>query len=289
MKIIILQGLPASGKSTWAKEYVKTNPNTKRINKDLLRKMLDFSKWSKANEKTVLRVRNELIKLLLIKGNDVIVDDTNLAEKHIQTIAELAKSVSDTIGKKIELEINNQFLSVPVEECIKRDLKRPESVGKDVIMSMYEKYIRVKPTKLKQDTNLHRAIIVDIDGTLAYNDGHRGFFEWGKVGGDRVNTEIADLVNTLSEEYVVVVMSGRDSICRNETEKRLRDNDIHFDKLFMRKENDMRADEVIKKELFNDNVKGKYYVEFVLDDRNKVVNMWRELGLRCLQVAEGNF
>jgi adenylate cyclase class IV len=57
----------------------------------------------------------------------------------------------------------------------------------------------------------------------------------------------------------------------------------------MRKTGDNRPDNIVKKEIFDSNIKNNYYIEFVLDDRNKVVKMWRELGLTCLQVADGNF
>ena len=57
----------------------------------------------------------------------------------------------------------------------------------------------------------------------------------------------------------------------------------------MRKEGDNRPDEVVKEEIFNENIRGNYSVRFVLDDRSKVVDMWRQLGLKCLQVAEGDF
>ena len=57
----------------------------------------------------------------------------------------------------------------------------------------------------------------------------------------------------------------------------------------MRKTGDFRKDSIVKKELFDENVRGKYNIEFVLDDRNQVVEMWRSIGLVCLQVADGNF
>jgi len=57
----------------------------------------------------------------------------------------------------------------------------------------------------------------------------------------------------------------------------------------MRKDNDFRPDEEIKKEIYNNFIKDDYNIFFVLDDRTKVVNMWRSLGLTCLQVADGNF
>jgi hypothetical protein len=57
----------------------------------------------------------------------------------------------------------------------------------------------------------------------------------------------------------------------------------------MRKLNDNRPDDIIKKELYDQYIKGKYFVKFVLDDRDSVVRMWRNEGLLCLQVYYGNF
>ena len=57
----------------------------------------------------------------------------------------------------------------------------------------------------------------------------------------------------------------------------------------MRKNGYNKKDSIVKKEIFDEYIKDKYYVEFILDDRNQVVDMWREMGLTCLQVAEGNF
>jgi hypothetical protein len=57
----------------------------------------------------------------------------------------------------------------------------------------------------------------------------------------------------------------------------------------MRKQGDFRRDSIVKKEIYDNDIKGKFDVEFVLDDRQQVVDMWREIGLKCLQVAPGNF
>ena len=61
----------------------------------------------------------------------------------------------------------------------------------------------------------------------------------------------------------------------------------------MRITGDGRNDTIVKKELYEENIKGNYEILFVLDDRNSekypVVGMWRELGLTCFQVADGNF
>lgn len=67
------------------------------------------------------------------------------------------------------------------------------------------------------------------------------------------------------------------------------DNNIYYDELYMRTPGDMRKDFVIKKELYDAKIKNKYNVQFVLDDRNQIVDMWRGLGMTCLQVDYGNF
>jgi hypothetical protein len=59
--------------------------------------------------------------------------------------------------------------------------------------------------------------------------------------------------------------------------------------LFMRKNGDKRKDFIVKLEIFNEKVRNNFDVQFVLDDRNQVVKMWRELGLDCFQVADGDF
>ncbi|KKL16656.1 hypothetical protein LCGC14_2493350, partial [marine sediment metagenome] len=84
MKIIFyLKGIPTSGKSTWANEQMRKYPNRfKRINKDLLREMLNFSKFDIQKEKFLLNVRDYIIRLSLKKGFDIIVDDTNFSDKH---------------------------------------------------------------------------------------------------------------------------------------------------------------------------------------------------------------
>jgi tRNA uridine 5-carbamoylmethylation protein Kti12 len=81
MKLIFLAGLPACGKTSWAKEYQKNNPGTKRVNKDDLRSMIDDSVWSKSNEKTILSIQQSIVSDLLNK-HDVILDNTHLDKKH---------------------------------------------------------------------------------------------------------------------------------------------------------------------------------------------------------------
>lgn len=139
-------------------------------------------------------------------------------------------------------------------------------------------------------SELPKAIIVDIDGTLAKMNG-RGPFEWMRVGEDLVNEPIRHIVNLYQASgHTVIIFSGRDSVCREVTENWLSDNFIGYNSLFMRPQGNNEKDSIIKRRLFDENVNGKYDIQFVLDDRNQVVDMWRkDLGLTCLQVNYGDF
>lgn len=281
MKVIMLKGLPASGKTTWAKEIIDKNPNSyKRINKDELRAMLDNSHHSNDAEKFILKVRDALILMALEEGKHVIVDDTNLAPKHEERIRQLIK------GKAI-LEIKD-FTDVDLNTCIKRDLKRHASVGEGVIRGMYRQFLQ-KHHPYNEDISLPRAIIVDIDGTLAIMNG-RSPYDWLKVKEDRVNHTIKNIVDQYrTDKNSVILFSGRDAVCESLTREWLLENGIWYDALFMRPEGNGERDAIIKQRMFDENIRGKYYVEYVLDDRQQVVDMWRSLGLTCLQVAEGDF
>jgi hypothetical protein len=87
----------------------------------------------------------------------------------------------------------------------------------------------------------------------------------------------------------VILMSGREDKFRPETERWLNANDVVYSMLLMRKTGDFRKDAIVKRELYETHIKGKYQVFFVLDDRDQVVTMWREQGLVVFQVADGDF
>ena len=137
------------------------------------------------------------------------------------------------------------------------------------------------------------AWIVDIDGTLALR-GERGPFDWARVGEDLPNGPVITVVRALmAAGQEVRYMSGRMEQCRETTLAWLREHVMSSTlpaELWMRPDGDMRPDQVVKRELFEQHVQGVYEVEGVIDDRARVVRMWRdELGLTVLQCADGNF
>lgn len=143
-KLIYTLGLPASGKSTWAKQMVRENSNYKRVNKDDLRAMLDCSKWSKENEKFIVETQNLIIRKALLEGKSVIVDDTNFGSYHPLRFKGLVDEVNQIRGNNdVILECNMSFLSTPIELCISRDSQRMgvARVGREVIEKMYNQFI----------------------------------------------------------------------------------------------------------------------------------------------------
>jgi predicted kinase len=280
-RILILVGLPASGKSTFANNLLLAEPGCwVRSNKDSLREMAHASHWSKNNEKFILKLRDQIIMMAMADGKNVIIDDTNFG-KHINHIKDLVK------GQAI-VEINDSFLQVPVEECIRRDALRPKPVGKGVIMQMYRRYVQVATPPPVYDPNLPDAIVVDMDGTLSLLNG-RNPFDASTCDRDLPHQPVLDTVLLWQQSLSVIVVSGRTDDCRSQTEEWLTQYGVKPDLVLMRRVGDQRKDSIIKQEIFEQEILGRYNIKFVLDDRQQVVDMWRDLGLTVFQVAEGNF
>lgn len=141
-----------------------------------------------------------------------------------------------------------------------------------------------------------KAYLVDIDGTVALRDESRpdcrGPFDWHRVGEDQPNERVIEVVRALHDpERMMIFISGRSGECVDATMWWLSTyvGDEMIDMLIMRLAGDNRPDEVVKRELYYRYVEPLFDVIAVFDDRNKVVKMWRELGLTVLQVADGDF
>lgn len=144
-----------------------------------------------------------------------------------------------------------------------------------------------------------RSWIVDIDGTVANNEhrihyitnGHKDWDKWhANADKDEPIAEIVELLDMAVDKGIKIILcTGRDEKCREDTERWFDVNDIPFDKLYMRERGDRRDDDIVKYELLQEIRADGYNPVLVLDDRSRVVKMWREQGLRCLQVAPGDF
>lgn len=272
----MLKGLPASGKSTYAKELVADG--WKRVNKDDLRAMIDCSKWGKEKEKDILELRDITIIHYLDQGYNVVVDDTNLNPIHESSLREIAEHC--------EADFDIKIFDTPVSVCIERDLARQNSVGADVILRMYNQFI-FKP--VPYNGALPDCYIFDIDGTLA-KMGNRSPYDWSRVGEDSLNEHVALILDAVKDKGAkIIIMTGRDASCHEETAKWLDFHDIDADFMGMRDVGDKRADAIVKREIYEENIKDKFNVLGVFDDRNSVIDLWRSLGLTCFQVNYGAF
>ena len=165
------------------------------------------------------------------------------------------------------------------------------------------------------------AIIVDIDGTAALGIGkHRKAYDYHLCGNDIPNLPVFKIINMFINSYPegkVIFLSGRENVSfpgksnrKDICYRRAMFNNKEFDScysltwawlkyihtmsnsqwdLLMRPADIYNPDNELKYQIYQDFIKDEYEVLFVLDDRNQVVDMWRDIGLTCLQVADGNF
>lgn len=274
-KLIMLKGLPASGKTKFAMELVATG--YKRVSKDDLRAMIDFSKWSYEREEFIKGTECSIAEAFLNVGYNVVVDDTNFIYEDFWKI----------IAEKCGAEFEVKFFDVHPTECVLRDASRGDrSVGAKVIWGMYNRYL--KPKLVPYNKELPDAYIFDLDGTIAEMK-DRSPYEWNRVGEDTVNEHVCNVLDALAKSTNIIIVSGRDEVCRQETIDWLAENDIKPELVLMRKKDDNRKDSIVKKEIYEENIKGKYNILGIFDDREQVVSMWRDLGLTCFQCDWGRF
>lgn len=133
----------------------------------------------------------------------------------------------------------------------------------------------------------NNTVISDIDGTLALLNG-RDPYDASKCENDLPNEPVVNLLKLLEDQGdPVIIVSGRMEKDRIPTEKWLEQQGIFYDKFFMRQTDDVRKDSIVKREIYEEFIEPFYDIWFVLDDRQQVVDLWRSLGLTCLQVNPG--
>ena len=147
-----------------------------------------------------------------------------------------------------------------------------------------------------------KIVIFDLDGTLALIDDRRdlatkpnGKFDWDvffnpdNINLDLPNQPVIQMTNILHKQgFRIFILSGRSDVTHQVTVDWLNDNGVWWDHLVMRPQNQLYLPDNDLKQGWLDTI-GKDNVAMVFDDRNQVVDMWRQNGLTCFQVADGNF
>jgi predicted kinase len=283
-----MKGLPASGKSTKAEEILRDSGNAIRLNKDLMRKMLHFDKWTGRNENLTRNAMRTLAREFLLEGKTVIIDDTNLNPGTMQSWKDLATS---TLGTRVEII---DMTDVQVELCVMRDNERAEPVGGTVIKNMALRY------GLKTFSQ-GSVILCDIDGTIS-DTTHRlhhvkvaegekkdwkSFF--AEMDKDPVRDDVRKiLIQHYNQGKNIIFMSARPDTYRDVTLKWLHDNNLSFAyTVIMRNSQDKRPDTETKRDMLNQHFPDRGVIDTIIDDRPSVIRLWKEMGLNVIDVGKG--
>lgn len=306
-------GPPGSGKSRWAHLEVERRGlhEVQRVNLDDFLTMLHgrgHGHLSSDDLKLAQRMLLNCVRSIAGSGRDVIVDNTHLSTR-------FPDLVRDELGDEHYYALED-FTVVPLETCIRQDKVRAEAnpsayVGHDEIIKLHAKGRSLQqrfggpglPRWMSQlnepdgidlyvpDPSLPSAYIFDVDGTLALH-ANRGPYDTSRYYTDVLEQRLATIASSLREDprdYRILVLTGRYEEHRSVTEHWLDENGFQFDELHMRADGDSRRDNVIKLELFNKHVRDRFNVGAAFDDRDRVVRLWRRLGLLTLQCAYGDF
>jgi predicted kinase len=295
-KLIVLQGTPCSGKTTWRNEYMSkhTPDTTVVVCRDEIRLELNNGKYSMDNEKEVSRYETSRIIEGINLNKDVIIDATNLNPKTIKKWEDLAKEYN--------CEIEYVKFYIPYAEAMKRSKKRKEEGGlyisKKVMMDFYRRYF---PDNLREEftdkriirkyqPELPSCVICDLDGTLALHCG-RDPFEWDKIPSDKIDERLRlTLLKLLQAGSEIIFVTGRNAEAREATIKWLNEHlgTLNY-KLYTREPNEFIPGEEYKKRIYQEYIENKYNVTCVFEDSDRCVEMWRSLGLLTCQVDNNDY
>ncbi|MFF4366818.1 AAA family ATPase [Streptomyces sp. NPDC001594] len=298
----VMTGLPASGKTTAARALqAEAGGRIRRVNLDDLRAMLDVPDPERGRsykrEQTVLAVQDAAVVAAVADGFDVVVDNTHLT-------SHIPKRLKAAVAGRATFVVHD-FTDVPVEECLRRDAARERPVGEEIIRILADKHAKARKGGWRltaewlndqpqvrpyvADPALPDAVMCDIDGTLALT-GDRGPYDFSRCEIDLLNAPVRHALDAFRRGGDrIVLLSGRGEEHRPQTESWLRAHEVPYDELWMRAAGDTRRDDVVKAELFDAHVRERYAVRVSLDDRDRVVAVWRRMGLPTWQVNYGDF
>lgn len=296
--IHITTGLPASGKSTFARSL-----GVPRFNLDDYRAMMgvDGENWSRENEKLAVAAMLEGALAVARTGSDIVFDNCHVNRRLPRLYKDNFILLPDA-----RFEVHD-FTDVPIEACIHRDvMRRTGTVGEAVIRKLARdlegarkggwrlttEWMNDRPIAVPYvpDESLPKAVGFDLDGTLALHVA-RGPYEFDKIETDAVNVPVARLLRMYYDAgFAVLLLSGGQGEFKEHRERWLAKNDLPYHEFHTRKPGDReRPDDVVKLEMFDEFVRHRYNFQAMHDDRNRLVRLWRHMNIFCPQVAYGAF
>ena len=302
----VMIGLPGSGKTTQAKMELNSYPKGEAVmvSRDGLRDLMFGTRigLNGSQENLVTVAEQKLADTMLAKGISVIIDDQNLRMDYRKPWANLA-------GKHGASYRQIDLTDVSLETCLERNEGRlgERFVPRSVITDNYNRYVKgkeyPKPSPAVTEAlrpssepyvavrGTPKAVIVDIDGTVALHEGVRSPYDPTKYHLDKPNLPVIDMVREQHYElgYKILFCSGRENQFYDVTYEWLMDEvKVPVEALIMREHKGV-SDDIEKLWLFDTYIRDSYDVRRVFDDRNRVVEAWRSIGLPVFQVANGDF
>ena len=306
-KLILCRGIQGSGKSTWAKAWVAEDPEHRiRINNDDIRNMLG-PYWVPQREDLVSSTKRNIAYTAIQYGYDIVVDNMNLNDKEVNFWKEIINVHNNAIKDpnivqpswvQWEYEIEFKDFFIPLEECIRRDANRPNPIGEKVIRDTWRKYKHYIQTTeveryvnnlVKPDRKKPYCVVVDMDSTLCFNTTKRPWFGEGAAEGmknDVENFGVCETVWALSQEYPIIIATGRDTSQEEVTKEWLFEHSIKPTEYYFRTEGDYRKGVEVKREQI-EKIMEKYNVLVIFEDCEPIVQMYRDMGLTVLQPNKG--
>lgn len=303
--LTITRGLPASGKTTWAKEQQRKRDDVVRVNRDDLRNDVfggaPNGVLDNRAEATITDLQTQMVTTLLDKGYSVIIDDTNLKSKVVRHWYQVAKNY----GGRVQFVV--QDFETPLATCIERDAERGRQGGRlvreEIIRMLHDRsfvkgMLPPLPDEVREviapktpemytiDPNLPTAYIFDVDGTVAQMNG-RSPYDWHRVDEDLPIEMVIDLARTLHDAgHQIIVLSGRDGVSLEDTEIWLMEHGFPEHITYMREAENREKDYIIKERLYREHIEGKWAIKGIFDDRLQVVQLWYRLGLPVFRVGD---
>ena len=278
--LVITIGMSGSGKSTWAESYTRNRGNWVELNRDNVRFNFGKKDWTKykftnKNEKQVTKTIGEQALKAVECSMSIIISDTNLKAKIRQKWI--------TFAKEHDYQVITKEFPITWEEAMQRNQQREGGIALNILRSQWERWNDYIGRKVYvADESSPKAVLIDLDGTVADMKGVRKPFEWYKAHLDKPRETVISMVHGLVDSGITpVFMSGRDGVCIEATynwiqEHILPDGGFY---LFMRTAGDSRKDYVVKEELFWKYVDKNFNVVSVIDDRKSVLELWEDLKL----------
>jgi hypothetical protein len=240
---------------------------------------------------------NDTIYKCISRKLNVIYDATNLIRSKIIDLTEEFKYSAD---------IDFRVFDISLKKAVERDSVRPTEtkVGEHRLKEMFEdfkflmdsfdfqpvKKVRNRPHVVPNfKSDLPECVVFDMDGTLALM-GNRSPYDWEKVHHDDINHIVHEQLKFhKSLGRHIFIVTARDGAAKKLTEEWLELYGVEYDELLIKQKDDQRKDSITKKEIYDNNIKGKYNLICVYDDRLSVLDFWYKQGIFTFNVNQGNF